>query len=38
MNRACLWTALLVYLAISFVPQLALPNLIGMGKGGKGKG
>lgn len=35
MSRGCLWTAIVVYLLISFVPALALPNLTGMG--GKGK-
>jgi len=27
MHRGCLWTALIVYLVISFLPALALPNL-----------
>ena len=37
MGKACLWTAVIVYLIISFVPALALPNLTGLGKG-KAKG
>jgi len=32
LNRQVFWTALIVYVLISFVPALALPNLIGMGK------
>jgi hypothetical protein len=36
MNRACLVTALLVYLLISFVPQLAVTNLLGKGRKGGG--
>ena len=36
MNRACLVTALVVYLPISFVPQLAVTNLIGKGRKGGG--
>jgi hypothetical protein len=34
MNRSVLLTALLVYLLISFMPSLALPNLMGKGKKG----
>lgn len=30
--RQCFWTALVVYLLISFVPALALPNILGKGK------
>lgn len=30
--KSCVWTALIVYLLISFVPALALPNILGKGK------
>lgn len=30
--KHCFWTALVVYLLISFVPALALPNILGKGK------
>lgn len=33
MNRHVVWTALLVYLLMSFVPQIGLMNLLGKGKG-----
>lgn len=29
MGRQCFWTAVIVYLLISFVPALAAPNLLG---------
>jgi hypothetical protein len=37
-NRAVLLTALAVWVLISFVPQLAIPNLMGKGKRGGGGG
>ena len=37
-NKHVLAVALVVYLIMSFVPQLGLMNLIGKGKGGKAKG
>lgn len=35
-NKHVLVAVLLTYLVISFVPSLALPNLLGKGKKGKG--
>lgn len=36
MDRRVLWTALIVWALISFVPALSLTNLLGMARGGKG--
>lgn len=35
MNRTVIWTALIVWALISFVPALSLTNLLGMARGGK---
>jgi hypothetical protein len=37
-DRKCLFTALAVYLLISFVPSLSLPSLLGRAGGGKKNG
>lgn len=36
-NKHVIVAVLVTYLLLSFVPQLSLMNLIGKGKGGKGK-
>jgi len=33
LTRQCLWTALIVWALVSFVPALSLTNLLGMAKG-----
>ena len=38
MNRTVVWTALIVWLLISFVPALSAANLLRLGKGGKAGG
>ena len=35
MNRTVVWTAIIVWLLISFVPALSATSLLRMGKGGK---
>lgn len=35
MGRHCFWVALIVYLIVSFVPALALTNLLGGVMGGR---